>query len=703
MQKQKKMRVTVLDFETSDVAFGKKKRDPSPFLKENFLVSAGVKHCDNPMQYLWFQHQDINDDGNSFRELQAILNKTDLLVAFNAKFELQWLYESGFRYSGRVFDPMVVEYILARGQKVPLNLDACCERRGTIRKLGETVDKYWALGLGFEKMPRDIVQRYGIRDVECALALYEEHLRLLKLPENSSLQAIVDMSNEFIFSLVEMERNGLYIDEDALAGVKAEFTKEHQLLGKELQDLANSVMGDTRINLSSPEQLSQLIYSRKVTSKDAWKKCFRIGVDARGKRLRPPRLSGAEFVAAVREHSQPIMRTSARHCVSCDGRGFLHKITKIGEPYKHAPKCPDCEGRGFLLENSGIVAGFKLSPTGPIDTAAGGFTTDKETIERLAKRCSSDDGSSRSKLQEHAYWFLSRLSRYSAVGTYLETFVNGIERNRLANGLLHTKLNQCITATGRLSSSDPNFQNMPRAGTFPVRRTIRSRFKGGTILEIDFKQLEFRTYVFLAQDIQGMKDIEDKIDVHAYTASIIECSRQAAKPHTFKPLYYGSSGTEAEQRYYKAFKVKYPEITAYQEANIRTVLETGLLTIPSGRQYQFLGTKRTPSGYVTNSTQISNYPCQGLATADIVPVYILLCSRALSLANLKSLIILTVHDSVVFDVYPGEENEIINLCNGCLSDLPSELERRFGFKLNVPINEGEIKMGPNWLELKEAA
>ena len=72
-----------------------------------------------------------------------------------------------------------------------------------------------------------------------------------------------------------------------------------------------------------------------------------------------------------------------------------------------------------------------------------------------------------------------------------------------------------------MASQNPNFQNQPRARTFPIRKVIVSRFENGKIMEIDFAQLEFRTAVFLAQDKQGMKDIQNGEDVHLFTAVTI--------------------------------------------------------------------------------------------------------------------------------------------------------------------------------------
>ena len=82
----------------------------------------------------------------------------------------------------------------------------------------------------------------------------------------------------------------------------------------------------------------------------------------------------------------------------------------------------------------------------------------------------------------------------------LVSFVDGISNYTKEDGFLHVGLTQHITATGRFSGRNPNMQNMPRGGTFPVKRVFVSRWKGGHILEADFAQLEFRVAAFLSQD-----------------------------------------------------------------------------------------------------------------------------------------------------------------------------------------------------------
>ena len=108
------------------------------------------------------------------------------------------------------------------------------------------------------------------------------------------------------------------------------------------------------------------------------------------------------------------------------------------------------------------------------------------------------------------------------------------------NNILHPKFSQTNVVTGRLSCSDPNFQNIPR-GDKLLKRVIQSRFDNGEIIEMDFAQLEFRVAAFLSQDSQAMQDILEGVDVHQNTADVIGCNRQDAKAHTFKPLYGGMS------------------------------------------------------------------------------------------------------------------------------------------------------------------
>ena len=115
---------------------------------------------------------------------------------------------------------------------------------------------------------------------------------------------------------------------------------------------------------------------------------------------------------------------------------------------------------------------------------------------------------------------------------------------------------------------------MPRGSTFAIRKVVESRFDDGFILEGDYSQLEFRVAGFLSKDNQVYDDVKKGTDVHSYTASIIGCSRQEAKAHTFKPLYGGVSGTQSQQAYYRRFKEKYEQVSEWHNAPNTCLLYT---------------------------------------------------------------------------------------------------------------------------------
>jgi DNA polymerase I-like protein with 3'-5' exonuclease and polymerase domains len=241
---------------------------------------------------------------------------------------------------------------------------------------------------------------------------------------------------------------------------------------------------------------------------------------------------------------------------------------------------------------------------------------------------------------------------------------------------------------------------MPRGSTFIIRRAVESRFEGGSILEGDYAQLEFRVAGFLANDAGIKADVDAGTDVHSYTASVIGCSRQDAKAHTFKPLYGGVSGTEDQKRYYTAFKEKYNDVTKWHEFLQKHAVTKKYIQLPSGRQYAFPHAKWTDWGTATDRTAICNYPVQGFATADLLPMSLVLLDKRIREQQLRSVICNTVHDSIVMDVYPSEEKKCIDIMAECMLAIPLESKNRYGITYDMPVGI-ELKMGKNWLDLEE--
>lgn len=162
-------------------------------------------------------------------------------------------------------------------------------------------------------------------------------------------------------------------------------------------------------------------------------------------------------------------------------------------------------------------------------------------------------------------------------------------------------------------------------------------------------------------------------------------------------MYGGTSGTVAEQAYYKAFAEKYAGVTQWHQRLLREAVSYRVITIPSGRQYAFPHAKRNPWGGVTNATQIKNFPVQGFATADIVPCAVIRIWRELRKAGLRSVLINTVHDSICADVYPGELEQVARIMRECMIGVKDELKRRYNYDMKLAL-ETELKEGPNWLD-----
>ena len=697
------MKVIVFDLETT-VQRGEAGIDNSPFHPKNRIVSAhwlmieDGKVGDIHSRVFYHNDADYIDAPDDF--IQA-LKSADRGVAHFSKFDLLYCMEAGLPTPPEMYCTMIGEYIFSRGQQWPLTLKATAERRNVTRKKSELVDDLFKSGVGFEAMPLDTVIEYAEADVLSCAEIYLDQQKDLLKESNKGLLPVFTLMNEMTLFLCEIERNGIKIDREALDEVEKDYIAEKAAIEASLNEILAEVMGDTPINLNSGIDMTKVVYSRYIVDKEYHKRTFNIGLGPNGKPLYPPRMTPAQFANTVRKSTRRVMRTVAHHCNTCDGRGKIQKYKKDGTPYKILSKCPTCEGKGFTLTDTNRVAGLKLVPEGPKDAAVNGFKTDKKTIERLIAQAES-----KGNLQ--AVQFLTGIRRLSAINTYLDSFVTGIKTHTRPDGFLHARFNQTTTRTGRLSSSNPNFQNQPRGGTFPVRRCVVSRFEGGKIIECDYSGLEFCVAGELSRDPQIIKDILEGKDVHKQTAAIINQIsedevtkelRQEGKEHTFAPLYGGLGMAYAAhiQAYYKEYFNIYQGHGQWQQSVMDGVLKTGIVRTPSGREFAFPNAKRLRGGRITNATAVVNYPVQSFATADIVPLACIRALREFRQQELKSKLILTVHDSIVVDMFPGEQDKVAQALKKAMCGVSEELIERFNYTPVLPFNI-EMEVGENWMD-----
>jgi DNA polymerase I-like protein with 3'-5' exonuclease and polymerase domains len=675
----------VLDVENSTTERnGKKHMDP--FEINNHLVQVGMVNADNhdELHIVNIDHDEAKDmSGAGHKLVQDVLDLTTLLIMHNAQHDMMWLWESGFKYDGLIYDTMLAEYILDRGQRNVLNLGACAERRNLEVQKDDTLKRYFKEGYNTNEIPLDELSFYLRCDLLSTSWLFHSIEADYAKPESESLRVIRDTTFTTCKTLTRMYMSGIRVDRSALDEVRLEFEKEKAEIEDRLQKKIRKLMGDTPINLNSPEQMSQVVFSLRMINKKEWADLFEFTstVD--------------EYKDAVRANSTPVYRTKAFTCPTCEGLGKTYKVKKDGTKYARPNKCKDCDTRGFQLQETKQIAGLKFTAPNKSWVSANGFSTGKDKLEVLV-------ATARNNNMAEAESFLIDQKRLSAVSSYLSSFVEGISNYTKHDGFLHVGLTQHITATGRFSGRNPNMQNMPRGGTFPVKKVFVSRWKNGKIMEADFAQLEFRTAAFLAQDETAMQEINTGFDVHSYTAQVItdagqKTSRQDAKAHTFAPLF-GATGygrSKAEAAYYKHFVDKYKGIAAWHKKLGDEALRFMKITNVSGRQYAFPTVKRRDNGMPSHFTMIKNYPVQGFATGDVVPIVLNELHELLQ--PLNSCVVNSVHDSMVIDIHPEEEQQVIDIIESLNVNINELVEKTYNVEMNVPLLL-EAKIGSNWLD-----
>tara|TARA_A100000172_G_scaffold23632_2_gene13773 strand:- start:3149 stop:5191 length:2043 start_codon:yes stop_codon:yes gene_type:complete len=676
----------VLDVENSiTLRDGKIYNDP--YEEANTLTEVGVLCLDSGMKRLLpFDHNEATEkDKMNSCILQRLLDSTTLLIGHNLQYDLQWLWANDFKYDGEIYDTMLAEYLLMRGQKQPLSLEQCAIRRGLKYQKDDTLKTYYKKGYNTNEIPLDELSHYLEHDLLTTGELYYATDRDYKTPAAASLKSVQGVTFRTCKALARMSRSGIRVDTEALEHVKHDYERERNEILERLQSRTRALMGGTPINLNSPEQLSWIIFSRKPNDKKEWAELFDF-------------TDPSNFKDTVKKNSTLMLKTNVKTCPECDGTGKVYKIRKDGTRYARPNKCPKCGGIGYLLINTNQMAGLGFFPPSKKWISANGFSVGKKNLDTLI-------ATAKNNYMEKAIGFLQDVKRLSAINSYLSSFVDGISSNTKRDRRLHITLTQTNTNTGRFSGRKPNMQNMPRGGTFPIKRVFISRWDGGKIIEADFAQLEFRTAAFLAQDSTAMREIDTGFDVHSYTAKVISdagqpTTRQEAKEHTFAPLF-GATGygrSKAEAAYYKQFVEKYKGIAKWHKKLGDEAVNEGKITNVSGRQYAFPDVVRRENGSVSHFTMIKNYPVQGFATGDVVPVVLLELDRLLQ--PMQSCLVNSVHDSVVIDAHPEEINDVLSIIDLLNDNLNDIIQKEYDIEMNVPLLL-ESKIGDNWLDIKD--
>ena len=291
------------------------------------------------------------------------------------------------------------------------------------------------------------------------------------------------------------------------------------------------------------------------------------------------------------------------------------------------------------------------------------------------------------------------------LSTYIEPFPGYIDP---ADGKVHTTFNQALTATGRLSSSNPNLQNIP------IRtdrgREIRKAFVPGTpegmILSADYSQIELRIMAHLSCDQHLINAFRQGIDVHAATAAkifgipheeVTPDQRRIAKTANFGIMYGISAfglaqrlriGRKEAQKIIDDYFAGFPSILSFIEDTKSAARETGYVETLFGRR-RYIPEINSKNGTIRALAERNavNAPIQG-TSADIIKLAMIAVDKELNDRGFKSKMVLQIHDELVFDAIPDEIDELKAMVVEKMENV---------VKLSVPLTV-ECNYGKNWLE-----
>ena len=320
-----------------------------------------------------------------------------------------------------------------------------------------------------------------------------------------------------------------------------------------------------------------------------------------------------------------------------------------------------------------------------------GISTDSEVLEELARK----------------FEIAQKLLDFRTISKLLSTYIDALPL--LVNektGRIHTSFNQTITATGRLSSSNPNLQNIPAKGKYAkiIREAFTAQKPGWEILAADYSQIELRILAHLSGDPELSQAFKDGKDIHTATAAVVnnvpmdkvtDEMRSAAKTINFGIIYgmsdFGLSKQlgikrQAAKEFIDRYFTKYAKVKEFIDKTIAVAREKGYVETMLGRRRSLLDINSpNPNQRQFAERTAINTPVQGTA-ADMIKVAMINLHK--KLAGFKAKMILQVHDELVLELPKNEVAEVKKIV---------EEEMRNAIPLDVPIKI-DIGVGQSWAE-----
>lgn len=738
---------SVFDLETEIATLFKRKA--SPWHPDNHVVALGYKH----------QHGEVigeyygkDKEGYKF---PAIPDTSTILVGFNIKFDLLWSYgqeelQKFLKRGGRIWDCQYAEYLMAGQQEYSqmVAMDDIVESYGGALKNDE-VKALWAVGVTTSDIPEDLLMSYLAGEDGDIANTEGIFLGQYKKARELGMLANIWQRMEGLLATTMMEHNGIYVDKEKGLVEASSLEAKIAVLGAKLHTyIPEDKPEEIEFKWSNRYHLSPLLFGGRIKYQ-RWTQ----HTDEAGNLLYAQR----KVLAYVLDDGSTAECTAyddaLAHVEVYDRRTKYKSGKNAGSLVTKQITVPDLEKpKGAQKDYFWELPGYTKPLAEWASSTDGLYSVSSEIIELLGNRDIPflRDLASRAKL-------VKDLSTY-----YITTDEDGNQKGMLtlvgADGLVHHQLNHNLTVTTRLSSSNPNMQNIPRGDTSEIKKLFSSRFgDDGVVLEADYSQLEVYGKGALSGDENLKADLRAQIDFHCkrvsakfgitYEEALYRCKdesysdyktwkarRTGAKEFSFQraygagaPAIAASTGMSVEdvEALINAEERMYPDVAKFDERVIAEVersawptqrfetmangrkfqIKKGEWISPMGTRYVFTSKEALPfqqkRGILTTfmPTEMKNYPTQGECGFMVQGMIGRLYRLFLENNNYggKAFLVNTVHDSVWADAHKSVAKQVAADMKRVMESIPQWAAEHFDWLLDIPFPV-DVEVGSNLYE-----
>ena len=516
-QRNKTINSLILDLETTTtIHLGRK---ASPFAQDNWIVAGG------------FQVNNSAPTGDYYTEPINIdlpdLTDIDVIVGHNLKFDLLYLWEypeikAYLKRGGKIWCTQYAEYLLMGmlPDSHMNSLNDCAVKYGGNTKI-DAVKDMWNAGINTPDIPKDLLMDYLLGtpemegDIGNTYRVYQGQLEAIK-DRPAAFSTMLNNRMDSLLATTECEYNGLYVNQEIGEDRREELFNTVETLTADLSQYIPDLPPEAEFKWTSIYDKSYLIYGgvkkylKWVHHEEDGKKLYAQSIE------KWPLFSGSPMAPEL--------------CVLDDD--FLYRWDdNVQDTYKSGQRVGEGKTRNTKVDDHSRPKGAKTAhfftfegytqPSPKWESECNGgdgapiYSTASSVIEELAKRDIPF-------LQD-----LALRGKYAKdLGTYYwAEKANGKRSGMLTrvgdDGIIHHSLNHTSTVTSRMSSSNPNLQNLPRKGTSQVKQMFESRWgDDGIIIEMDYSALEVYVQAVLCNELNMQSQIRDGIDFHCFRLSV---------------------------------------------------------------------------------------------------------------------------------------------------------------------------------------